>query len=168
MTTNPILQVDSLTKSIQNKLILYDVHLKIYRGEICTLIGNNGAGKSLFLNCILGYEPFESGTVLIDGYDIQNRHQLRKNTAFVPSEGYEFCELLTPNEFFSFLISIYSLPKNESLEKIQVYARYLNIDTQLDELISNLSFGTKKKVLPAKATLEDIFFDRHEHHLAVM
>jgi len=49
---------------------LSDVHLKVNRGEIVTLIGANGAGKSTVLKSIVGLVPPESGEILFNGQSI--------------------------------------------------------------------------------------------------
>lgn len=143
---NNTLSVNSLSKSFGSKVIIYNANLNIANGEICALVGKNGTGKSVFLRCILGYEKIDSGSVLIDGRNIKNRRFIRTASAFIPSETYDFCNLLTPNEYFSFIIAVYNLPRKETEHKILDLSERLGIKTYLNQIIKELSFGTKKKV----------------------
>ena len=56
--------------TINEKVALNGVSLKLEEGDFCTIIGGNGAGKSTTLNAIAGVWPVDSGAVFIDGKDI--------------------------------------------------------------------------------------------------
>ncbi|WP_027410275.1 ATP-binding cassette domain-containing protein [Anoxybacteroides tepidamans] len=141
------LYVRDFTKTINRKVILKDCNMTITKGEICSLFGKNGTGKSLFLHCILGFTSFDSGLVKINGYDITKRIQIRRYSGFVPTDDYSFCELLTPNEYFSFIKGVFSLSEKETSRKIEHLSEKLSVKLYLDELIENLSFGTRKKIV---------------------
>lgn len=153
--SDDVLYVRSLTKSINHKVILQECNITIKEGEICSLFGKNGTGKSLFLNCILGYTAFDFGVVKIRNHDIRERQQIRKYSGFVPSDDYSFCKLLTPNEYFSFIQSVFSLSYKETRKKIEYLAEKLAVQPYLDELIENLSFGTRKKIVLIGTLLYD-------------
>lgn len=61
-----VLEVDSVQKSYDNKLVLSDVYLKCETGEIIGLLGRNGSGKSTLLKIIFGIEKAEFKFVRID------------------------------------------------------------------------------------------------------
>ncbi len=56
--------------TVNEKVALDGVSLKLMDGDFCTVIGGNGAGKSTLLNAIAGVWPVDEGAVLIDGKDI--------------------------------------------------------------------------------------------------
>ncbi len=56
--------------TINEKVALSDLNLKIEDGEFVTVIGGNGAGKSTMLNIIAGSLSVDSGSIVIDGQDI--------------------------------------------------------------------------------------------------
>ncbi len=58
--------------SINEKIALESVSLKVPQGDFVTIIGGNGAGKSTLLNCVAGVYPVEQGKILIDGQDVTN------------------------------------------------------------------------------------------------
>ncbi|EJQ72226.1 ATP-binding cassette domain-containing protein [Bacillus toyonensis] len=144
---NCAIQISNLTKIIDKKIIIENANLLINKGEICSLFGLNGIGKSVFLNCITGYMDFDYGEVKINGYDLSERTNIRKYSAFVSSDEYDYLNFLTPNEYYSFVISAFNLNIDQSHQKIEYLSRKLGTSSFSDELIRNLSFGTRKKVV---------------------
>lgn len=64
--------------SVNEKLALNDVSLKLKEGDFVTVIGNNGAGKSTLLNCIAGVFPIDEGSILLDGEDITRQPEHKR------------------------------------------------------------------------------------------
>lgn len=64
-----MLEIKSLGKGYYGKEVLKGIDLEIGEGEIVGLFGENGAGKTTFLKCILGLLPFQ-GEILLDGKKI--------------------------------------------------------------------------------------------------
>ncbi len=67
----PLLQVRSVSKSFGVTRALTDVSLEVGAGEIHSLLGRNGAGKSTVVNIIAGIYPPTTGEVLFEGEDIR-------------------------------------------------------------------------------------------------
>ncbi|MCG7408530.1 ATP-binding cassette domain-containing protein [Paenibacillus sp. ACRRX] len=153
--TNVLLEVNRFSKSFQNHILLENISLQIHPGEICALVGQNGIGKTVFLKCILGFEAFEDGHVSIAGHPLAERESVRRLTAFIPSDGYDICDLLTPEEYFEFIMTVYQLSQTDTLPLIQELVSRLGVESHLKQLIKELSFGTKKKVLLLGTILYD-------------
>lgn len=64
--------VKNLKKAYGTKTVTDDVSVTFYSGEIVSLVGHNGAGKTTFLNQLNGTVSSDSGTVYIHGVDITN------------------------------------------------------------------------------------------------
>ncbi len=63
-----MIQVENLTKTINNQMILEDISIDIEKGKLTSLIGPNGAGKSTFaFSAICRLIRFDNGEVKIDG-----------------------------------------------------------------------------------------------------
>ncbi|MBQ9679686.1 MAG: ABC transporter ATP-binding protein [Ruminococcus sp.] len=56
--------------TVNEKVALNGVSLKLNDGDFCTVIGGNGAGKSTMLNAVAGVWPVDSGAILIDGENV--------------------------------------------------------------------------------------------------
>jgi simple sugar transport system ATP-binding protein len=68
MTTTALgLQTFELTKRFGNFTALDSVSMTVRPGTVHALLGENGAGKSTLVKCIVGYQPPDSGAVLLDG-----------------------------------------------------------------------------------------------------
>jgi branched-chain amino acid transport system ATP-binding protein len=66
-----MLKLENVQSGYGNKLAIKDVSLEIGKGEIITLIGANGAGKSTTLMTICGVVPCRAGRILFEGKEIQ-------------------------------------------------------------------------------------------------
>jgi ABC-type polar amino acid transport system ATPase subunit len=62
-----MIEVDGLRKRHGTLEVLRGVSLTVARWEVAVILGPSGGGKSTFLRCLNGLEPFQSGTVTIDG-----------------------------------------------------------------------------------------------------
>ncbi|WP_245590005.1 ABC transporter ATP-binding protein [Desulfonatronum lacustre] len=66
----PLIQVRALTAGYGEQIILRDVNLDVFPGEVLIFLGGSGCGKSTLLKQMIGLERPMSGTVLISGRDI--------------------------------------------------------------------------------------------------
>ena len=81
---NKLIDLQNITKSFDNIVILDDMNLYIRENEFLTLLGPSGCGKTTTLRIIGGFETPDKGRVIFDGTDITatppNKRQL--NTVF--------------------------------------------------------------------------------------
>ena len=69
--TSPMIEARGLTKSHGTLQVLQGLSLSVNRGEVATIIGPSGGGKSTFLRCLNGLETFQGGAVTVDGMTIE-------------------------------------------------------------------------------------------------
>jgi branched-chain amino acid transport system ATP-binding protein len=69
-TSEALLEVQGLQVRYGAIEALKAISLKVYAGEVVTLIGGNGAGKSTFMKAVSGLEPVAAGRITFDGRDI--------------------------------------------------------------------------------------------------
>ncbi len=65
------LKVEHMSKAFPGVQALDDVRLSIKSGTVHAIVGENGAGKSTLMNCLFGLYHPDSGTIAIDGKEIQ-------------------------------------------------------------------------------------------------
>jgi putative ABC transport system ATP-binding protein len=70
-----LLELHEITKifnkgSVNEKIALDNISLKVPPGDFITIIGGNGAGKSTLLNCVAGVFPVERGKISLNGEDV--------------------------------------------------------------------------------------------------
>ena len=67
---NEIIQIQHLQKHFGNLKVLNDVSFDIHKGEVVTVIGSSGSGKSTMLRCINLLERMDGGNILYHGKNI--------------------------------------------------------------------------------------------------
>ena len=65
------LEVRNLTKTFGSTVANHDISLELKKGEILALLGENGSGKSTFVNQLAGIYAPESGEIFIDGKKVE-------------------------------------------------------------------------------------------------
>jgi ribose transport system ATP-binding protein len=70
---DPILEMSGISKRFPGVLALEQVHLDVYPSEILALIGENGAGKSTLMKILGGVTMRDSGTIRLDGQEVEIR-----------------------------------------------------------------------------------------------
>ena len=80
-------EIQSITKSFDEKKVLNQVSFEIMKGECFGLLGPNGAGKSTLIDIITGLKKTDQGDVLIDGMSIkEDALTIRQKLGVVPQE----------------------------------------------------------------------------------
>ena len=69
-----MIRIENLHKYFGSLEVLRGIDLHIKRGEVVVIIGPSGSGKSTLLRCINCLEDITSGTVIVDGYDINDKN----------------------------------------------------------------------------------------------
>jgi phospholipid/cholesterol/gamma-HCH transport system ATP-binding protein len=70
MDNNTLIELRNVSKSFGSQVVLNNVNLTINKGEITTIIGMSGVGKSVLLKHIIGLISPDSGEILVEGRDI--------------------------------------------------------------------------------------------------
>jgi simple sugar transport system ATP-binding protein len=68
-----VLRVEHVSKRFGAVTALVDLNLRLARGEVLGLLGDNGAGKSTLLKILCGFQPPDSGRILLDGQEVHLR-----------------------------------------------------------------------------------------------
>ena len=63
----PLIDVRHLSKSFGESMVLRDISFSVYKGDVLTIIGPSGGGKSTLLRCVTHLETVSGGTILIGG-----------------------------------------------------------------------------------------------------
>ncbi len=83
-----MIKISNLNKTFYNKKVLENLNCNIQTNSIYGLIGANGAGKSTLLRIINDVYRKDSGSVLIDGIEVENNEELKQRLAFLPDDLY--------------------------------------------------------------------------------
>ena len=70
--SEPIIEVESVSKSYGGGKANVDITMNVQRGSITGIIGPNGCGKTTLFNSIVGYHPIDGGSIRFDGREISH------------------------------------------------------------------------------------------------
>jgi len=107
--SNPPLQVQNISYKYGSYQALRETSFTVNSGEIVTITGSNGVGKTTLLKCLSGLLLPSSGTVLIDGYNLHQREcSAKRRLSFLPDYPRFYQELTTWEHirFISFAHSV--------------------------------------------------------------
>lgn len=126
-----VLEVDSVQKYFEHKLVVSDVYLRCETGDIVGLLGRNGSGKSTLLKIIFGIVPADYKFVRIDGKLKVKTSELLKEVGYLHQD--------------NFIPKHFSVEKairlSVSKEKFDAFCVDAMIQSLLDKKISHLSGG---------------------------
>ncbi len=147
------IEVNNLAKRFKNALAVNNISFKINKGTIIGLLGPNGCGKSTTIGMMLGLIKPTSGTVVINGQNIENnRTSLLEKMNFI-SPYIELPKKLTVEENLKVYGRLYGVKNLE--DKISEIMEKLNLTEFKKRKTGELSSGQKNRVSLAKALIND-------------
>ncbi len=150
---NVVIEINNLTKKYKDTLAVQSMTFKIYKGQTIGLLGPNGCGKSTTIGMLLGLIKPTSGSVLINGQNMEkDRTNLLQKMNFI-SPYIELPKKLTIEENLKVYGRMYGV---ENLnEKINESMEILNLNKFKNKKTGELSSGQKNRVSLAKAFIND-------------
>lgn len=141
------LKVSNLTGGYSSIPVLKKETFNVNDGELVSLIGLNGSGKSTTINHIMGLmEPF-SGTITVNGIKISDDvEKYKQQIAYIPEMPVLYNDL-TLREHIETTIMAYNLESKEAWENAKKLLEIFRLDNKLDWFPSNFSKGMRQKVM---------------------
>lgn len=163
----PLIEFQNVTKRFGDRTVLDRVNLQIYEGEVTTIIGLSGAGKSLLLKQMIGLLKPDEGNILFRGEPLANMQKDEINKSFA-----QMSYMFQDNALFDSM-TVYenvALPLRETtnLSRAEIDKRVLARIEQTElsdaesKFPSELSGGMQKRVALARALITDpriVLFD---------
>ena len=153
--TSDLLNISHLQKSYGSFNVLRDISTEVHRGEVISIIGPSGTGKSTFLRCLNLLEQPTSGSIVIDGEDILAKgypvNRLRQKMGMV-FQSFNLFEHKTVLENVIFApCQLRHVPEEEARKEGLALLRKVGLAEKADVYPSSLSGGQKQRVAIARA-----------------
>ena len=150
--TRPLLSVEGLTAGYSGAMVIEEVSLALRPGEILTVLGKNGMGKTTLLKTIMGFVRAAGGTVRLGGEDATRRapHRMaRAGIAYAPQE-FTLFQDLTVEENLRIGVAEDRLYRERLPMLEDVFPRMLE---RLRQRAGTLSGGEQKMLIMSRAVL---------------
>lgn len=136
---------------------IHDVSMEVKEGELVTLIGANGAGKTTILHTITGLKKATGGSVLLEGKDLMKTDPSKIITlgmAHVPEGRHIFPEMTVEENL---RMGAYTKKDKDYIEKkiLEIYERFPRLQERRRQLAGTLSGGEQQMVAVGRALMGD-------------
>lgn len=148
-----ILKVEGLSVSYGSTVAVQDVSFDVRNGEIFGLLGPNGAGKTSTLSAIEGLVKFQSGTIMVDGYDAKTKPLYARAAMGVQLQSTSFQPELRVPEILQLYAGVYGVPLNN--QRIDEILREIKLEDAVSKRFGQLSGGQQQRVSLFIATIHN-------------
>ena len=150
-----MIETHGLTKNFGALRAVDGLNLDIPQGEFFAFLGPNGAGKTTTIKMLAGLLKPGAGSVRVAGFDIQREPTAAKRLiSYVPDFPFLY-DKLTPREFLRFVGELYEMPPAAIIQQTGALFEQFHLTDYHNELIENLSHGTRQRVAIAAGLLHD-------------
>ena len=153
--TDAILRTENLKKSFGKLEVLKGITTEIRRGEVVSIIGPSGGGKSTFLRCLNLLETPDSGQVLFKGQDVTDKKlniaKYRQSIGMVFQHFNVFPNMTVLENVTLAPVLEKKVPKEQAREEAMALLRRVGLGDKADEYPRKLSGGQKQRLAIVRA-----------------
>lgn len=148
-------KVNHLTKIYNQQKAIDDISFEVNEGEIVGFLGPNGAGKSTTMKIATTYLPPSHGTVVVNGYDVQEDPiPVRKNIGYLPEHNPLYLDMYV-HEYLRFIGSLHNLKGSVLTSRVKEVVALFGLTQEQNKKIGSLSKGYRQRVGLAQALVHD-------------
>lgn len=138
-------------KTLKKQHILKDINLRIEKGEICGIVGNNGSGKTVLFKCILGIFLLDDGKMYIAGVERKKKDGILTSAA-ATIENPAFLPKYTGMQNLRYL---YEINNKKDIEHLKKTMELVGLDPTSRKKVCYYSMGMKQRLAMAQVIMED-------------
>lgn len=153
-----MISIRNLSKWFGDKQVLHDCSLDVAKGEIVVVCGPSGSGKSTLIRTLNGLEPFQQGSVEVDGIALGEQadlRTLRQKVGMVFQHFELFPHLSVLDNLTLAPIKVLGKSKDEAETKAHALLARVGMDGYAESLPGQLSGGQQQRVAIARALAMD-------------
>ncbi|WP_042165841.1 ABC transporter ATP-binding protein [Paenibacillus gorillae] len=148
--SQPIVQLQNVTKRIGKKTIINDLSLDLPVGEVFGFLGPNGAGKTTTIRMMVGLMSLTGGEIKIDGYSITKQYQKAIRNVGAIVENPEMYKYLSG---YQNLIHFARMIPDISDERIEEVVKLVGLGSRIHDKVRTYSLGMRQRLGVAQAIL---------------
>lgn len=145
-------EVRGLTKNYGSGFALKDIGFSLEKGEVLTLMGPSGSGKSSLLRNICGLDSPDSGRILLDGEDVTRLPVPKRNIGMIFQDLALFPHMSVYNNI-AYALRTRSQDESSVKTRVLELAEVLRIDHLLDRYPAEISGGERQRVALARSVI---------------
>lgn len=150
---NGIIKIDGLNKSFGDIRAVRDLSFCVRRGELFAFLGVNGAGKSTTISIMCSQLAKDSGSVVIDGCDLDKNADGIKRELGVVFQNSVLDGALSVYDNLACRAALYGIYGSDFKERLSELCDLLDIKELLKRTVSKLSGGQRRRIDIARALL---------------
>jgi ABC-2 type transport system ATP-binding protein len=150
-----MIRVEGLRKSFGDVRAVAGVDLRVERGEILVLLGQNGAGKSTTLRCLGGILRPDAGLIELDGLRLPESLDAVRSRLGVVSDQARLYGRNTATEYLDRFGYLYGVPEKTRRERIAALLERFELADRADTILAAYSRGMAQKVALIRATIHE-------------
>lgn len=148
-----VIEIQHLSKSFGDIHAVQDLSFRVKEGELFAFLGINGAGKSTTISILCGQLPKDSGTVTIDGADLDRNIDTVKQNLGVVFQNSVLDKALSVRDNLKSRAALYGITGKAFEARLQDLARLLDFGDLLKRTVGKLSGGQRRRIDIARALL---------------
>lgn len=148
--TEPIVQLQNLSKTISGKQLIQQLNIDLYPGQITGFLGPNGAGKTTTIRMMTGLMHPTEGKVIIDGLSLQEHYEEAISKVGVIVENPEMYKFMSG---YKNLLHFARMHKNVTKERIMEVVKQVGLENRIHEKVATYSLGMRQRLGLAQALL---------------
>lgn len=150
-----MIEIKNLTKKFTSNVALDNITFSVKRGEVLGFLGPNGAGKTTCMKIITSFWAPTSGTVEVNGLDVQeNSLATREKIGYLP-ETVPLYDDMRVYEYLKFIADIRGLDKANIKNRIKEVIGICSLQKVIRQPIEELSKGFRQRLGLAQAIMHD-------------
>ena len=155
MSNNTVITLDHLEKAYGNHSVLKDINLTVSRGEVISVIGSSGSGKSTMLRCINLLEKPTGGDILYEGVSIHDKSlkltEFRAKVAMVFQQFNLFNNMTALENCVKPQMIVLKRTKEEATKIALDFIDKVGMNAYVNAKPAQLSGGQKQRIAIARA-----------------
>ncbi len=149
----------SMKYKTNNAVALEDVSVRINDGEFVFIVGASGAGKSSFLNVIMGQEKVDSGEVIVGSYNLQKIKKrelpyLRRMLGIV-FQDFRLIPKMTVYDNVAFALRVIGMGERKITKRVRYVLKLVDLSSKAKNFPHQLSQGERQRVAIARALVNN-------------